>query len=315
MKRLKQAPPLVFLMGPTASGKTGLAVELVKRLPFEIISVDSAQVYRGMDIGTAKPDREILAEAPHHLLDIRDPVEPYSAAEFRADAMSLIEDILSRDRLPLLSGGTMLYFRALSAGLSALPAADQAVRAAIEEEAAQSGWQQMHAILADVDPVSARRIHANDPQRIQRALEVYRLTGKPLSALYDEQSAEPLPYPVHRIVIAPADRAVLHRHIEQRFHAMLEQGFVDEVSRLRGVKGMTKSLPSMRAVGYRQLWEYLEGEVDYDTAVRKGITATRQLAKRQLTWLRAENVTKWFEGADQNMLDKVLKSLKDAQIY
>ena len=311
----RKRPLLVFLMGPTAAGKTGLAVELVRRLPFEIISVDSALVYRGMDIGTAKPGRETLAQAPHHLLDIREPVEPYSAAEFRSDALAHIEDILSRDRVPLLTGGTMLYFHALAAGLSRLPSADPAVRSEIEAEAQQSGWQFLHARLAEVDPESAARIHINDPQRIQRALEVFHLTGRPLSVLLEEQHREPFPYQIVRLIVAPADRSALHRRIEQRFHDMLEQGFVDEVRSLRDLAGMHKRLPSMRAVGYRQLWAYLDGMTDYDTAVSKGITATRQFAKRQLTWLRAEKMAKWFEGSDQNMLDKVLKSLKDAQIY
>ncbi|MBI3432940.1 MAG: tRNA (adenosine(37)-N6)-dimethylallyltransferase MiaA [Hydrogenophilales bacterium] len=279
-------PPAIFLMGPTASGKTALAVSLVERFPLEIISVDSALVYRGMDIGTAKPDAATLARAPHHLLDIRDPTEAYSAAAFCDDARRLMVDIVARGRVPLLVGGTMLYFRALLQGLDDLPRADAALRKDLEAEAAERGWPALHAELAQVDPATAARLAPNDSQRIGRALEIFRLTGSPMSALLDRvQSA--LPYRVLQLALIPSDRAVLHRRIAARFDAMLAAGLVDEVKALRRTHALTSDLPAMRAVGYRQAWACLDGEIDLRELREQGIAATRQLAKRQLTWLRS----------------------------
>jgi len=279
-------PPAVFLMGPTASGKTALAVSLVERFPLEIISVDSALVYRGMDIGTAKPDAATLARAPHHLLDIRDPTETYSAAAFCDDARRLMADIVARGRVPLLVGGTMLYFRALLQGLDDLPRADAALRKKLEAEAAARGWPALHAELEAVDPVTAARLAPNDSQRIGRALEIFRLTGKPMSALLDRAQSE-LPYHVLQLALIPSDRAVLHQRIAARFDAMLADGLIDEVQSLRQSYALTANLPAMRAVGYRQAWAYLDGEIDLGELREQGIAATRQLAKRQLTWLRS----------------------------
>jgi len=279
-------PPAVFLMGPTASGKTALAVSLVERFPLEIISVDSALVYRGMNIGTAKPDAATLARAPHHLLDIRDPTEAYSAAAFCDDARRLMADIVARGRVPLLVGGTMLYFRALLQGLDDLPRADAALRKQLEAEAADRGWPALHAELAQVDPVTAARLAPNDSQRIGRALEIFRLTGKPMSALLDRAQSE-LPYHVLQLALIPSDRAVLHQRIAARFDAMLADGLIDEVQSLRQSYALTANLPAMRAVGYRQAWAYLDGEIDLGELREQGIAATRQLAKRQLTWLRS----------------------------
>lgn len=274
-------------MGPTASGKTALAISLVERFPLEIISVDSALVYRGMDIGTAKPDASTLARAPHHLLDIRDPTEAYSAAAFCGDARHLMADISARGKVPLLVGGTMLYFRALLRGLDDLPRADTGVRQALQNAAAGRGWPALHAELAQIDPSTAARLAPNDSQRIGRALEVFRLTGAPMSALLDRASAA-LPYRVLQLALIPSDRAVLHQRIEARFDAMLAQGLLDEVQALRQSGwALTPDLPAMRAVGYRQAWAYLDGDFDLKTLREKGIAATRQLAKRQLTWLRS----------------------------
>lgn len=279
-------PPAVFLLGPTACGKTALAVSLVERFPLEIISVDSALVYRGMDVGTAKPDSATLARAPHHLLDVRDPTESYSAAAFRDDALCLMADITARGRVPLLVGGTMLYFRALLKGLDDLPPADVALRRRIETEAATRGWPALHAELAAVDPATAARLAPNDAQRIGRALEIYRLAGIPMSALLVRAQSE-LPYRVLQLALMPSDRAVLHRRIAERFDAMLVAGLLDELARLREAYALTPDLPSMRAVGYRQAWAYLDGEISFEEMRERGIAATRQLAKRQLTWLRA----------------------------
>ncbi len=279
-------PPAIFLMGPTASGKTALAVSLVERFPLEIISVDSALVYRGMDIGTAKPDAATLARAPHHLLDIRDPADAYSAAAFRDDALKLMADITARGRVPFLVGGTMLYFRALLQGLDDLPRADAAVRKALEAEAAARGWPALHAELAQSDPQTAARLAPNDSQRIGRALEIFRLTGTPMSALLDRVQT-PLPYRVLQLALIPSDRAVLHQRIAARFDAMLAEGLLDEVETLRRNPALTPDLPAMRAVGYRQAWAYLDGDIDLKTLREQGIAATRQLAKRQLTWLRS----------------------------
>lgn len=273
-------------MGPTASGKTALAVGLLERFPVEIISVDSALVYRDMDIGTAKPDAATLARAPHHLLDIRDPTETYSAAAFCDDARRLMADITARGRVPLLVGGTMLYFRALLQGLDDLPRADAALRKELEGEAAARGWPALHAELATVDPATAARLAPNDSQRIGRALEIFRLTGTPMSALLDRVQSE-LPYRVLQLALIPSDRAVLHQRIATRFDAMLAEGLVDEVESLRRRYALHVDLPSMRAVGYRQAWVYLDGEIDLKGLREQGIAATRQLAKRQLTWLRS----------------------------
>lgn len=273
-------------MGPTASGKTALAVGLIERFPFEIISVDSALVYRDMDIGTAKPDAATLAQAPHHLLDIRDPTEAYSAAMFCDDARRLMADIVSRGKVPLLVGGTMLYFRALLQGLDDLPRADAALRKKLELEAAARGWPALHAELAAVDASTAARLAPNDSQRISRALEIFRLTGTPMSALLAKGQST-LPYRVLQLALIPSDRAALHQRIEARFDAMLAEGLLAEVEALRRTYALTPDLPSMRAVGYRQVWAYLDGDIDMKALREQGIAATRQLAKRQLTWLRS----------------------------
>ncbi|MHB1061657.1 MAG: tRNA (adenosine(37)-N6)-dimethylallyltransferase MiaA [Thiobacillus sp.] len=296
-------PPAIFLMGPTASGKTALAVSLVERFPLEIISVDSALVYRGMDIGTAKPDAATLARAPHHLLDIRDPTDAYSAAAFCDDARRLMADIVARGRVPLLVGGTMLYFRALLQGLDDLPRADAALRKKLEAEAAARGWPALHADLAKVDPVTAARLAPNDSQRIGRALEIFQLAGTPMSALLDRTQSE-LPYRVLQLALIPSDRAVLHQRIAARFDAMLAEGLLDEVETLRRDYALKPDLPAMRAVGYRQAWAYLDGDIDMKALREQGIAATRQLAKRQLTWLRS-----W---ADMMALDSLADDV-DAQ--
>lgn len=305
---------VIFLMGPTACGKTDLAVELVRRFPFEIVSVDSAMVYRGMDIGTAKPDAETLQLAPHRLIDICDPAEAYSAARFREDALREIEAIQAAGRIPLLVGGTMLYFRALEQGLSVLPPADPAVRERLEEEAARHGWGVLHARLAAVDPEAAARIHPNDPQRIQRALEVWELTGRPLSELQRAGRDEPLPFHVVKAQIFPEDRDRLHERIEERFRQMLELGLWDEVETLYSRGDLDPSMPSVRAVGYRQLWRHLAGELGREEAVRAGIIATRQLAKRQMTWLRGDQGGHAFTAAVdrtlQNVMDLVVGTLR-----
>lgn len=279
-------PPAIFLLGPTASGKTGFAVELAERLPVEIISVDSALVYRGMDIGTAKPDGATLARAPHHLLDIREPTEAYSAAAFCADALDLMQAIGARGKVPLLVGGTMLYFRALLHGLDDLPQADPVIRAAIEQQALERGWPALHAELAACDPATAARLDPADAQRIQRALEIFRLSEKPMSSLI-AQPRTALPYRVLQLALLPSDRAVLHRRIADRFDAMLSAGLPEELSLLRRKHALDPKMPSMRCVGYRQAWEYLDGAIDLPALREKGIAATRQLAKRQLTWLRS----------------------------
>jgi tRNA dimethylallyltransferase len=291
-------PPAVFLMGPTASGKTELAVELVARFPCDIVSVDSALVYRGMNIGTAKPTPQVLAAAPHRLIDICDPTESYSAARFREDALREMGQISAAGRIPLLVGGTMLYFRALQQGLSALPAADRTVRERLDAEARTEGWVGLHQRLAALDPETARRVHPNDPQRIQRALEVYELSGRPMSALLREGAeGRRFPYHVLKLVRAPDNRGILHERIERRFLRMLELGFEDEVRGLWARGDLTTGLPAMRCVGYRQMLKYLLGEYIFDEMVQRGIAATRQLAKRQYTWLRAENQADWlFDG-------------------
>ncbi len=286
-------PPLtaIAILGPTAAGKTAAALAIARALPVEIVSVDSALVYRGMDIGTAKPSAAELAVAPHHLIDIRDPRDAYSAAEFAQDATRLAHEIAARGRLPLFVGGTMLYYKVLVEGISALPAADPEVRAALDADAARLGWPAMHARLAALDPVTAARLEPQDAQRIQRALEVHALTGQPMSSLFAQPATGSVLAP-HAIALEPGDRAVLHARIAQRFDAMLEQGLLDEVGALRARGDLTRDLPSMRAVGYRQAWEYLDGDYGAGAAARlalreRGIAATRQLAKRQLTWLRS----------------------------
>jgi len=295
-------PPAIFLMGPTASGKTTLAVELSKHFPLEIISVDSALVYRSMNIGTAKPDAELLQRAPHRLIDIRDPAAAYSAAEFRDDALAAMANITAQGRIPLLVGGTFLYFRALETGLSAMPAADPVVRARLEAEAEQIGREGMHARLAAIDPQAAGRIHANDPQRIQRALEVFALTGRPISEFHQQEQSDTLPYRVLKLGLIPADRAALHAQIEQRFGQMLAAGLVDEVRALFSRGDLTAELPAMRAVGYRQVWAFLAGKSGYDAMVEQAIVATRQYAKRQLTWLRSETgLESWPAGQPQTL--------------
>jgi len=300
-------PPLaVFLMGPTASGKTGVAVDLVQQLPLEIISVDSALIYRGMDIGTAKPDADTLCRAPHRLIDICDPSETYSAARFREDALREMEDIRRLGHTPLLVGGTSLYFRALEQGLSPLPAADPEVRARLEAEAGEAGWVAMHARLRRVDPEAAARIHPHDPQRIQRALEVFELTGVPLSHWFAGGREPACGYRFVKIILAPRDRQVLHQRISRRFEGMLEQGFVDEVRRLRARGDLHQDLPSMRAVGYRQAWAYLEGNLSASEWVERAVIATRHYAKRQMTWLRGERDACWIDPFETNPLTSVL---------
>lgn len=302
---------ILCLMGPTASGKTALALEIAKQIPAEIISVDSALVYRQMDIGTAKPTPEELAIAPHHLIDIIDPLENYSAADFRTDALALIPQIIAKGRLPILVGGTMLYYKALIEGISPLPEADADVRQDIECDAERIGWDGLHQQLAEFDPVSAARIHPNDPQRINRAIEVYRLTGKSMTEL-TETKGEPLPYQVRQFAIAPHERSMLHERIAQRFELMLQQGFEQEVRQLHQRGDLHPGLPSIRCVGYRQMWEYLDGLVTYDEMVYRGIAATRQLAKRQLTWLRSWPDLQWLltESCPKENLQAVLKSLR-----
>lgn len=278
--------PVVFLMGPTASGKTELATYLAEKLPCEIISVDSAMVYRGMDIGTAKPTAGELAQTPHRLIDIRDPVEPYSAATFRSDALREITEIHASGRIPLLVGGTMLYFKALEQGLSHLPEANPQIRANLAEQGERLGWAALHARLAEHDTQSAARIHPNDAQRIQRALEVLEISGEPPSAWYAREGSDALPWPVIKLAVAPADREVLHTRIEQRFQQMLEKGFLAEVEKLHRRPDLDLGKPALRAVGYCQLWRYLDDEWTLDEAMQRAVFATRQLAKRQLTWLR-----------------------------
>ena len=291
-------------MGPTASGKTALAVELVQRLGCGIVSMDSAMVYRGMDVGTAKPAPEILRLAPHKLIDIIDPAESYSAARFRADALAAMDEIRAAGRIPLLVGGTMLYFDALQHGLSDLPQADPRLRAELDARASEAGWPALHAELAHLDPVAAARIHPNDPQRIQRALEVCYISGRPLSELQSHSTVESGEYRYVKLGITPVERSQLHGIIERRFRSMMEKGFVDEVMHLRSRGDLHAGLPSMRAVGYRQLWQHLDGECALEEAVRRGIVATRRYAKRQLTWLRAEPDVTWFDSNAPQLVDQ-----------
>jgi len=291
-------------MGPTASGKTDVAISLCKRFPCDVISVDSALVYRGMDIGTAKPDAETLRRTPHRLIDIRDPEDSYSAGDFVRDARSEIEAILSQGRVPLLVGGTMMYFRALTGGIAELPTADADIRATIDAEARQLGWPALHERLCDIDPVVAKRIKANDRQRIQRALEVYMASGKPLSE-WQEESAHSVNDDVRfvKVALQPGTRKVLHERIEKRLNMMLNNGFLEEVKVLHQRVGLTADHSSMRAVGYRQLWQYLDGESTLQQARDKTLFATRQLAKRQITWLRSESKMRSFDPLEAGVID------------
>lgn len=321
---MSSLPPAIFLMGPTASGKTDLALELARALPCELISVDSALVYRGMDIGTAKPSKALLAEYPHRLIDIRDPAEPYSAAEFNADALAAMAEITARGRIPLLVGGTMLYYKALQDGLADMPPANAAIRAQLEQRAAAQGWEALHRELAAVDPESAARIHPNDPQRLSRALEVFLVSGQTMTSHRERQTAQnggsgtaaarQFPYTVANLAIAPAQREILHARIAERFVAMMEQGFVEEVENLRNRGDLHVGLPSIRAVGYRQVWDYLDGTLNREQMVERGIIATRQLAKRQFTWLRSWSNLHWLDSLACDNLPRALKYLKSVSI-
>jgi len=302
-------PPAIFLMGPTAAGKTDLAVELVQKHNCEIISVDSALIYRGLDIGSAKPDAQTLAVAPHHLIDIRDPSEAYSVAEFCADALALMAEITARGNIPLLAGGTMMYYKALKDGLADLPQSDADIRAQLEADVLTNGVPALHARLAEVDAESAQRLHETDSQRVLRAMEVYLISGETLTSHWARQEAYELPYNVTSIGLWPPDRAVLHERIERRFKIMLEQEFEKEVEALRARGDLDLNMPSMRCVGYRQMWQYLDGEFDHDTMIHKGVVATRQLAKRQLTWLRSWPDLHYFDSLDSNLAFTVLKLL------
>ena len=304
-------PAAVFLMGPTASGKTEVATQLAMRHPFEIISVDSCQVYRGMDIGTAKPDPALLQRIPHHLVDIRDPDHPYTVADFCSDAIPLMAEIVARRHIPLLVGGSMMYFKALRDGLADLPSADPKVREQISALAARDGWQAVHRRLHEVDPVSASRIHPNDPQRLQRALEVYEVTGRTMTEHREGQrkSAE-LPYRICQIAILPGERSLLFDRIVERFQRMLTDGLVEEVSHLYRRGNLSLDVPAMKSVGYRQIWQYLDGIMNYEQMVKQGIASSRQLAKRQLTWLRSWPDLHTVCSECDNLVDEVLKILR-----
>ncbi len=303
-------------MGPTASGKTDLAIALRQQLPVEVISVDSALIYRGMDIGTAKPSQAELELAPHRLIDILDPAESYSVMNFREDALREMAEITAQGRIPLLVGGTMLYYKSLLDGLSPLPSADPSIRAQIEAKAEQIGWSGLHQVLSQIDPISAERINPNDSQRINRALEVFYISGKTMTELTASQG-EGIPYDIIQFAIAPQDRAVLHQRIEQRFHKMIDLGFEQEVRKLYERGDLSVDLPSIRCVGYRQMWEYLAGQISLDEAIFKGICATRQLAKRQITWLRGwTSELEWLDSLDPQasyakMIEKVEQKHKE----
>lgn len=301
--------PAILLMGPTASGKTEVAVGLCKRFPCDIISVDSALVYRGMDIGTAKPDRATLARAPHRLIDIRDPEESYSAGEFVRDAERAMDDIAARGRIPLLVGGTMLYFRALTEGIADLPPAAEDVRADIDRQAAAAGWPALHAELERVDPVAAERINPNDSQRIQRALEVFRSSGKSLTAWQQEAAASGSERPFIKVALEIEPRSLLHARIEKRLEQMVENGFIEELRGLRKRPGLTADSPSMRAVGYRQYWKYLDGDWSLEEAFERALFATRQLAKRQLTWLRSEQNVFFVDALEADAINSISEHL------
>ncbi len=304
-------PSAIFIMGPTASGKTKLAVQLAKQLDTEIISVDSVLVYKGMDIGTAKPTVEERQGIPHHLIDILDPSEVFSTGSFRKIALQLMEDISRRGKTPVLVGGTMLYFNSLFNGLASLPEANPEIRKKLSDELVAIGKEAMHARLKCIDPESALRIHPNDPQRVQRALEVYELSGKPMTQFFHEAQQQQIPYKKIKLIIAPEDRKLLHEKIAQRFRLMIEQGLIEEVKALYQRGDLTESLPAIRAVGYRQAWSYLQGEYDLDTMIEKGIIATRQLAKRQFTWLRREEDVLRFKSFEPDLYDKVFQSIEN----
>lgn len=305
-------PWAIFLMGPTAAGKTDTAIALHERLGHELISVDSAMVYRGMNIGSAKPSAAELARAPHRLIDIRDPAEPYSAADFRQDALVHMRQISTAGGVPLLVGGTMLYYKRLIEGVANLPSADPAIRRQLESEWQADGLLSLHRRLAEVDPASAQRIHPNDPQRLMRALEVYYASGRPMSELWAEQQPETFPWRVLSIALAPSDRRLLHQRIAQRFELMLSEGLINEVAALKKRNDLHLGLPAMKSVGYRQVWEYLDGEYDYAMLVERGVIATRQLAKRQLTWLRSWPELEWVDSQRVDALDKVLKFVRES---
>ena len=302
-------PPAIFLLGPTASGKSDLAMKLTSHLPVELVSVDSALVYRDMNIGTAKPDAEILRQYPHHLVDIRNPDEVYSAADFRSEVLTLMSAISERGNIPLLVGGTMLYFKVLIEGIASMPAADSAIREKIVREAKTGGWQKVHQRLAEVDPESAARLHPNDPQRLQRALEIWELTGESMTQLHKkQQNLVSLPFSVCQLAIIPSDRADLHRIIAARFEQMIKDGFIEEVEHLREKYGLNAELPSIKSVGYRQVWQYLEGEVDRKAMQERAIIATRQLAKRQFTWLRGWSNLKEIPFPEVNEALKIIQA-------
>ncbi|MDR5873873.1 tRNA (adenosine(37)-N6)-dimethylallyltransferase MiaA [Halomonas sp. CUBES01] len=305
-------PWAIFLMGPTAAGKTDTAIALHERLGHQLISVDSAMVYRGMDIGSAKPSADELARAPHRLIDIRDPAEPYSAADFRFEALDEMRQISAAGQVPLLVGGTMLYYKHLIEGVANLPPADAAIRQDLDARWQKEGLVALHRTLSEVDPSSAQRIHPNDPQRLMRALEVYYASGRPMSALWAEQQPETFPWRVLSIALLPAERSVLHQRIARRFETMLQEGLIDEVAALKQRDDLHGDLPAMKSVGYRQVWEYLEGRYDDDTLAERGIIATRQLAKRQITWLRRWPSLHWIDTLQPNALDKVLKIVRES---
>jgi tRNA dimethylallyltransferase len=304
-------PPALFIMGPTAAGKTDLAIEIAKHADVEIISVDSALVYRGMDIGTAKPDDETLRRFPHHLVNILEPTEAYSAGSFKEDALSLMADITARGKIPLLVGGTMLYFKSLQYGIADLPVADSDIRSKLEQLQQTHGLSYLHERLQEVDPVSAARIHVNDPQRLQRALEVYEITGKSLTELTQQTTQVDFPYRAVKIILSPFDRSVLHQRIEKRYSLMMQNGFIDEMRALFTNPACHADLPAIRAVGYRQAWAFLSGEYDEETFIYKAVVATRQMAKRQLTWLRSQPDGVWFDSGSGLPTQSVFNFLKD----
>lgn len=297
-------PPAIFIIGPTASGKTGLAIKLMEHFPIELISVDSALVYKDMDIGTAKPSFEELEKAPHRLISMVDPAEAYSAADFRHDALREMGEITAKGKMPVLVGGTMLYYRALENGLAILPEADPDTRKRLSDEADDKGWGVLHQRLLEVDPVAGERIHPNDKQRIQRALEVFELTGKPLTELHQEAKMDAIPYRLLKIALIP-ERGWIRDLAEVRFEQMLDQGFLDEVKGLYQREDLHADLPSIRSVGYRQAWQYLEGELDYEEMKERAIIATRQLAKRQMTWMRSEPNITTFDAQNYKLMDVI----------
>jgi tRNA dimethylallyltransferase len=308
---IQNLPPALFIMGPTAAGKTDLAIEIAKHADVEIISVDSALVYKGMDIGTAKPDEQTLSHFPHHLVNILEPTEAYSAGSFKADALNLMADITARGKIPILVGGTMLYFKSLQYGIADLPAADPQVRKRLAELQDTHGLAYLHERLEKVDPVSAARIHVNDPQRLQRALEVYEITGKSLTELTEETASVDFPYRAIKIILSPFDRSILHQRIEKRYSTMMQNGFIEEMRALYSNPAYHADLPAIRAVGYRQAWAFLSGEYDEETFIYKAVVATRQMAKRQLTWLRSQPDGVWFDSGSGLPTQSVFNFLKD----